>query len=174
MLTRAQCLTLAASAPIGRIVFTSGALPAIWPVNFVLDDDAVVLRTGAGSKLAAAVRSAIVAFQVDHFDEAAHGGWSVTVTGRAEAVSDPAEIARLGESCLASWVPEERQHWIRISADLVTGRRILARTRPAGPDAPFPSAVDRAVDRHPPGEFRATTRSQPGSERAPKLGGPLR
>lgn len=131
MLTRTQCLTLAASVPIGRIVFTSGALPAIWPVGFLLDGDAVVLRTGAGSKLAAAVRSAVVAFQVDHFDETGHSGWSVTVTGHAEQVNDPAEVARLADAGLASWVPEDRPHWIRISADLVTGRRIVARAAPS-------------------------------------------
>jgi hypothetical protein len=35
------------------------------PVNFCLDGDDIVIRTAAGSKLAAATRRAVVAFEVD-------------------------------------------------------------------------------------------------------------
>ncbi len=40
-----ECLRLLASAQIGRIVYSDQALPAVQPVDFVVDDEAVVVRT---------------------------------------------------------------------------------------------------------------------------------
>ncbi|MFI6802128.1 pyridoxamine 5'-phosphate oxidase family protein [Streptosporangium canum] len=45
VLTREECLDLLSAAPIGRIVFTDHALPAVQPVNFHLNDQAIVIRT---------------------------------------------------------------------------------------------------------------------------------
>ncbi|GAA4093397.1 pyridoxamine 5'-phosphate oxidase family protein [Actinomadura miaoliensis] len=121
-----ECLDLMRSVPIGRIVFTDRALPAIQPVNFVLDaDDSVIIRTVPGSKLAAATRGAIVAFEADDFDEADRTGWSVTLVGPARAVTSPAERARLARLPLTPWSPGTRDHFIRVTARHVTGRRIL-------------------------------------------------
>jgi len=39
-------------------------LPSVVPVNYLLDNDRIVIRTDAGSKLAAALRGAPVAFEV--------------------------------------------------------------------------------------------------------------
>ena len=50
------------------MVFTEGALPAAHPVTYLLDDEEVIFRTGAGSKLAAAARHHIVGFQADEID----------------------------------------------------------------------------------------------------------
>src|SRR5918995_1902393 len=71
VLSREESLDLLASVPLGRIVITQRALPAILPVNFVLDHGSVVIRTGEGSKLAVATPRAVVAFQVDRVDEPA-------------------------------------------------------------------------------------------------------
>lgn len=127
ILDREQCLELAATVPIGRIVFTSRALPVIQPVNFVVERDGVVFRTGAGSKLTAAVRGAVVAFEVDEFDSRRQTGWSVTITGHALLVTDPDEVARLEVDGPEPWVAEERPHFIRIVPELVAGRRVLKR-----------------------------------------------
>ena len=37
VLSPAECVELLATTPIGRVVFTDHALPAVQPVNFVLD-----------------------------------------------------------------------------------------------------------------------------------------
>lgn len=53
-LERQECLRLLAKAPVGRIVHTRHALPAVLPVNFCVDaDGAVVLRTSAASSWSA-------------------------------------------------------------------------------------------------------------------------
>jgi uncharacterized protein len=119
-----ECRALLAKAPLGRIVFTQRALPAVQPVNFTVDDGDVVIRTGEGSKLAAATRNAIVAFEVDDFDVDSRTGWSVVVVGPARVVSDPEETARLKELPLRPWAPGQRENFIRIRPTLISGRRI--------------------------------------------------
>jgi len=123
-LSRAECLRLLATVPIGRISYTKQALPAVDPVNFVLYDGAIVIRTDAGGKLAAATRRAVVAFQADHLDLHLRSGWSVTVVGRCEEVTDARDIARLDSLGLESWAPGTRDHFIRIVPGIVTGRRL--------------------------------------------------
>ncbi|GGS62226.1 pyridoxamine 5'-phosphate oxidase family protein [Nonomuraea spiralis] len=124
VLSREECLRLLSSAPIGRIVFTDRALPAVQPVNFCLDGESVVIRTSIGSKLAAATRHAVVAFEADEFDPATRTGWSVTAVGHARAVSDPAETARLATLPLSPWAPGSRDHFVVVEAEQVSGRRI--------------------------------------------------
>ena len=144
MLTRAECLELLESAQIGRIAYTDRALPAIVPVNFVLDGDHVVIRTGAGSKLAAATRNAVVAFEADAFDVEARSGWSVMVVGRSSVVDDPTETARLEQLPLKPWTPIERPHFVRIGLDVVSGRRIGLRA-PGNGHLPVEQDADRPV-----------------------------
>lgn len=123
-LTREECLALLPTVPIGRLVFTDRALPAIVPVNFVLDHGQIVVRTGASSTLAAAVRGSVVAFEVDDFDRTARNGWSVTVTGQARQVTDPTEVERLAELGLTPWVGGEKNKYVVIPVELVSGRRV--------------------------------------------------
>jgi nitroimidazol reductase NimA-like FMN-containing flavoprotein (pyridoxamine 5'-phosphate oxidase superfamily) len=124
ILTHRECLKLLASVPVGRIAYTEGALPAVTPVNFVLDenDSAIVIRTGQGSKLSAATRQAVVAFEVDEFDVATRTGWSVLVVGRSSAVDHPDDVARLDLMPLRPWAKSNRDRYIRISIDQITGR----------------------------------------------------
>ncbi|MEV4399798.1 pyridoxamine 5'-phosphate oxidase family protein [Nonomuraea sp. NPDC049607] len=70
VLSEEECFLLLSSVPIGRIVFTDRALPAVQPVNFCLDGRSIVIRAVTGSKLAAATRRAVVAFEADDFDAA--------------------------------------------------------------------------------------------------------
>jgi nitroimidazol reductase NimA-like FMN-containing flavoprotein (pyridoxamine 5'-phosphate oxidase superfamily) len=100
-------------------------LPAILPVNFALDSDqTVVFRTGAGSKLAAATREAVVAFEADSFDTAAQSGWSVVAVGRSRVVEDTDEIERLSKLNIGTWVKTDPEHFIKIELYQVSGRRL--------------------------------------------------
>lgn len=122
-LTRCSCLELLATAPVGRVVFTDRALPAVLPVTFVLDHDMVVIRTRSDSRLAHAADNAVLAFEADELEPGLRAGWSVVVTGRAEHIDDPGEQTRL-DTLLQPWAPGTRDLFIRIPATLVTGRRI--------------------------------------------------
>ena len=144
VLTRDECLALLASVPVGRVAFTDRALPAITPVNFIVDDGSVVFRTGAGSKLAAATREAIVAFEADAFDSPSQSAWSVAAVGRALRVVDEAELARLRTLDVPSWVPADREHFVRIELAQLSGRRIPRHSPDGVPLASGP-ASDLAV-----------------------------
>jgi hypothetical protein len=52
-LDRGESLRLLATVPVGRLIFTVNALPAVRPMNFALVDGLVVLRTAAGSTVPA-------------------------------------------------------------------------------------------------------------------------
>ncbi|MFE7167785.1 pyridoxamine 5'-phosphate oxidase family protein [Streptomyces sp. NPDC057616] len=124
-LDRQECLRLLAKVPVGRIVHTRQALPAVLPVNFGLDDDgAVVLRTSAASELARAVDGVVVAFEADEVDAATQSGWSVVVTGAAGVVTDPVEHDRLLRTGPRSWVPSPQEVFVRIEPELVSGREL--------------------------------------------------
>jgi hypothetical protein len=123
-LSRDECLTLMASVPVGRIIYTRRALPAVELVNFVLDHGDIVIRTDRSGKLAAATRGAVVAFETDQVDLAGQSGWSVTAIGPSSEVTDPGELARLQTIGLRPWAPGARDHFIRISPVMLNGRRL--------------------------------------------------
>jgi nitroimidazol reductase NimA-like FMN-containing flavoprotein (pyridoxamine 5'-phosphate oxidase superfamily) len=124
-LNRRECLIRLATVPVGRIVHTRHALPAVLPVNFGLDGDgAVLLRTSAASELVRAIEGSVVAFEADEVDAGNRSGWSVVVTGAATVVSDPAEHRRLVRDGPRSWVPVPHEVFVRIEPDLVTGREL--------------------------------------------------
>jgi hypothetical protein len=114
---------LLAGVPIGRLIFTSSALPAVRPVNFALMDGLIVLRTAAAT-VARKVHDMIVAFEADDLDPATSSGWSVTVTGRAALVADPSAIARYQGAPLVPWVPGVRGQFVTITTELVEGLRV--------------------------------------------------
>ena len=57
-----------------------------------------------------------------------HTGWSVSVTGLARVVDDPAERAALEKAPIARWAPSKGERIIGISTELVSGRRISPAT----------------------------------------------
>jgi hypothetical protein len=120
------CLQLMASVSVGRIIYTRRALPAVELVNFALDHGDIVIRTDSGGKLAAATQHSVVAFEVDCLDTAQHAGWSVTAVGQSREVTDTGDIDRLRKIGLSSWAPGARDHFIRISPEILNGRRLLA------------------------------------------------
>src|SRR4030095_14183770 len=64
VLDRDECLRLLARATLGRLGFTSGALPTVLPVSYHLDGDRILVRTRRGGRLDAALCDAVVAFEV--------------------------------------------------------------------------------------------------------------
>jgi nitroimidazol reductase NimA-like FMN-containing flavoprotein (pyridoxamine 5'-phosphate oxidase superfamily) len=123
-LTRDECIRRMANVAIGRIVYTRQAMPAVELVNFAIADGDIVIRTSRSGKLAAAIAGAVVAFEVDQLDPAGKAGWSITAIGESRAVTDPADLERLGRIGLATWAPGDREHYIRIFPRIVNGGMI--------------------------------------------------
>jgi uncharacterized protein len=119
-----ECRDLLATTQVGRVVLSIDALPAAFPVNYWLIDDAIVFRTAPGTKLTAALNHTVVGFEVDEIDPASSSGWSVLVDGTSTVLSDPAEIARLDQADLHSWAPVSAAHWVKIRVQRISGRRL--------------------------------------------------
>ncbi|MGV9911074.1 pyridoxamine 5'-phosphate oxidase family protein [Streptomyces tendae] len=125
-LSRQESLQRLADASVGRIVHTRDALPAVLPVNFLLEESgAVLLRTSAASELVRAIDGVVVAFEADEVDTATHSGWSVVVTGLASVVTDPEEHEQLIRTGPRSWVLWPVEVFVRVEPELVTGRELV-------------------------------------------------
>ena len=125
-LDRTECFRLLARGVVGRVAFTDGALPAVQPVVYHLDDEEIIFRTRNGSKLAAATRNAVVGFEVDDFDLQTRTGWSVLGIGEAYEVVDPVRLAELSDTHTDPWVRGHDAHTIAIPLQLITGRHLAA------------------------------------------------
>ncbi|HMA46695.1 MAG TPA: pyridoxamine 5'-phosphate oxidase family protein [Frankiaceae bacterium] len=126
-LTAAQCLDLLATQQVGRVAFVANeAHPTILPVNYVLDGDRIVIRSGPGPKLDAADRGDVVAFEVDQLDPAGRTGWSVVAVGAARRLRTVGEQARAAALPLRPWAPGPRSYFIQITPGRLTGRLLAA------------------------------------------------
>ncbi len=123
-LDREECLSLLASVPVGRLVYTSRAMPAVVPLCFVLRQSSVYLRTTEAAGLRVTRDGVVVAFEADAFDADHRTGWSVVVLGRAVTETDPYVLTQLDELPLVPWASGDRQQVLRIPVDLITGRRV--------------------------------------------------
>jgi uncharacterized protein len=127
VISRRECLALLAGQKVGRLGFVVGGQPMVLPVNYAVDGDVVVFRTGEGSKLEAA-HGAKVAFEIDAVDDATGTGWSVVVQGVAEEIADTGDW--LDDSLRAkagpTWIPGPADHYVRITPQVISGRRLSA------------------------------------------------
>lgn len=124
-LDREQCLRLLAEDTIGRLAVIDHGTPIIFPVNYRLDEEAVVFRTDPGTKLDDGPRSP-ASFEIDRFDREDRSGWSVVVVGRLEEVTryDSRTLDRLRALPVDPWAVGEKSHWMRLVPSRITGRRV--------------------------------------------------
>jgi hypothetical protein len=126
-LTRTKALALLSSVPIGRLVFTHQALPAIRPVNHLLDGESIIVRLTAGAAIASAAGNGgvVVAYEADAIDAVSQLGWSVIVVGTARLLADDLAAERY-RARLRPWVSGSLDDVITVTADVVTGYRMVA------------------------------------------------
>ena len=125
-LSEADCLRLLATVPVGRVVYTEHALPAVLPVAFEVAANGrlvLVLRRGPG--VCRALDDNVAAFQADHSDAATRTGWNILVHGRAHVVNDPALHEQLLRTGPRPWLGEAEPMFVTMTPELVRGRRLL-------------------------------------------------
>jgi hypothetical protein len=73
-LTAAESWRLLAGTSLGRIVFTQHAMPAIRPVNHLVDDETVIIRSHLGAAIVgrATQDGAVVCYEADDIDPVCH------------------------------------------------------------------------------------------------------
>jgi nitroimidazol reductase NimA-like FMN-containing flavoprotein (pyridoxamine 5'-phosphate oxidase superfamily) len=124
-----ECLVLISAGGIGRLAYMSRFGPAVLPVNYRLQDGAIVFRTAEHSPLDEDLRTGIrgadykVAFEIDEIDLAGETGWSVLIQGPAHHVTTAEEDA-VRQTGVQAWAPGDRELFVRIVPSRITGRRI--------------------------------------------------
>ncbi|MDP1794244.1 MAG: pyridoxamine 5'-phosphate oxidase family protein [Acidimicrobiales bacterium] len=123
VLSEAHCIELLRKNRWGRLAAALEGWPAILPVNYGFDRDHIVIKTGAGSKLAETPMTP-VAFEIDAADHDGAWGWSVLVQGPAFDITTAADdvSVHLRSIPLKTWAPGRKDHWIRIGAMRISGR----------------------------------------------------
>jgi nitroimidazol reductase NimA-like FMN-containing flavoprotein (pyridoxamine 5'-phosphate oxidase superfamily) len=124
VLEREQCLELLRKAPVGRLIFTEHALPAVQPVDFRWWRGDVVIRIAEPAVLAAASGNRVVAFETDELDADLHCGWSVTVVGHAQVITEVPDLIELSGVFSRPRIGGRRDYFVRIRTEKVTGRRL--------------------------------------------------
>jgi uncharacterized protein len=130
-LDSSDCHALLGTVRIGRLAYTRDALPAIAPVVFRLHDGRVVIHARVGSRLVPGTRGAVVAFEVDAFDDEARTGWTVSVVGPARSVTEATEVAVLDGLSWSRSARDPDRCYISVRIGLIHGWR----TVPGGPAA---------------------------------------
>lgn len=126
-----ECLDRLRTVEVGRLAVMIGDHPEIFPVNFAVDHGSVVFRTAEGTKLAAVVFGANVAFEVDGYNGATADAWSVVVKGRAMEVRDIHERFEATELPLLPWHGSPKPRFVRITPIEVSGRQFPVVGHPA-------------------------------------------
>lgn len=137
-LAEAECRRLLGTTDLGRLGFSHGALPAILPVRFALEDGHVVIPARRSSAIVSAVRGAVVVFAVDSYDAGTRTGWGVTLVGPTRVVQHPEEIAAL-DVRLSSPHAADRCY-IAVLLGLLRGWRVSESPPPASDTEPGTAA----------------------------------
>jgi nitroimidazol reductase NimA-like FMN-containing flavoprotein (pyridoxamine 5'-phosphate oxidase superfamily) len=134
ILSREECMALLAKADVGRLAVAAAGDIDIFPLNFVVDNGALMFRSAEGTKLIEVVLAGRVAFEVDGYQPEDGKAWSVVVKGVAELLDKFPEIYHAQDLPLFPWNASPKERFVRISPDSLSGRRFqVARTRTGGP-----------------------------------------
>lgn len=128
VLDDAESWRLLGTHTVGRLVTHVGDVVDIFPVNYVVDGESIVLRTAEGTKLAEMLIGGEVLFEVDeHTDTEA---WSVVLRGRARRLETEAEIVEADALPLRPLVPTLKRNYVRIEASSLSGRKFALGEEP--------------------------------------------
>jgi nitroimidazol reductase NimA-like FMN-containing flavoprotein (pyridoxamine 5'-phosphate oxidase superfamily) len=120
------CWDLLRQSPVGRLAVVVAGDPDIFPINYVVDHGSVVIRTAAGTKLAAS-KGRQVAFEADGYDLSDGTAWSVVLKGQAEEILEVSETISAMALPLLPWQEGNKPYFLRVVAASVTGRRLHVR-----------------------------------------------
>ncbi|MER7608912.1 pyridoxamine 5'-phosphate oxidase family protein [Nocardioides sp. NPDC127503] len=124
-LTVEESWRLATDTQVSRIGWTGPRGPVVLPVNHVVHEEALWIRTSAHSSMAEQIDESAVALLVDDLAPDTHVGLSALFKGRAEILYRDDQIPDLVRD-LHPWPAGARPLWVRLRPKEVTGRRLVA------------------------------------------------
>ncbi len=124
----AECWRLVEASRLGRLAVDAvDGLPDVFPLNFLVHDGDLYVRSAPGTKLRSIEEKPAVAFEIDGTDDRFH--WSVVIRGIAQRVTSDEDIARSGVLDLVSWSPTDKHDFVRLVPSAITGRRFPRQLR---------------------------------------------
>jgi uncharacterized protein len=130
VLSPEQCWQLLTSAEVGRLAVAVAGDVDIFPLNFAVDDGAILFRTAEGTKLVEIVMAGRVAFEVDGYEPEHGRAWSVVVKGHAENLEKFDDLYHAQELPLFPWNASPKERFVKLTPVRITGRRFtVLRTR---------------------------------------------
>ena len=108
---------------VGRLAVIADGHPDVFPVNFKVDGDTLVFRTGSGTKQQAIQSDATVALEADAVSSQFGLAWSVVVKGKAAETTPTGPDLDDIRRALFPWQGVGQEYFIRITPESVTGRR---------------------------------------------------
>lgn len=124
-----ECWGRLTAVDFGRLAVATDDGVDIFPMNYLVNDRTIYLRSAPGSKLIDITKRPSVAFEVDGTYHRSR--WSVIVKGNAHRLGFDSEIEESGVLELWSQNPTEKWNYIRISPESVTGRSFKSHRRPS-------------------------------------------
>jgi uncharacterized protein len=118
-----RCRHLLADHHVGRIAWAGTDGLQLLPVSYAYHRGSLVFRTSPYGTLSELVRPVDVIFEVDDLDQEFRAGWSVVVTGRAQAVAEPSSLVELWTvDGITPWSAGVRNLFIEVTPGQITGR----------------------------------------------------
>jgi len=115
-----EALWLLEGSALGRLVYPQRDLTVVRPGRHTWEYGRVVVRTPAP----AAAISVDATYHVDEVREATGTGWSVTVAGRVDVITDPDEAAHYSRT-LSGWTHGPHDNLLRLHPTTVSGFRLV-------------------------------------------------
>ncbi|MDN3027179.1 pyridoxamine 5'-phosphate oxidase family protein [Streptomyces sp. S.PB5] len=119
----AEALWLVEGSSLGRLVLVQRELTVVRPARHVWEYGRLVVRTPVQASAVPATAS----YHVDEIRAVQGTGWTVTVSGPAEVISDPHEAAHYRRT-LTGWAHGPHDTILRIRPQTVTGFRLARGT----------------------------------------------
>jgi nitroimidazol reductase NimA-like FMN-containing flavoprotein (pyridoxamine 5'-phosphate oxidase superfamily) len=117
-----ECRELLTTTTVGRVGFVAEERVHIFPVNYAVSGDDLVMHTSSeGILRRVGDADSSVAFEIDYHDDLAGTGWSVLMHGHISTASGEDAPATAGR---APWAGDERVLPLRFRIESISGRRV--------------------------------------------------
>ncbi|HEX9536838.1 MAG TPA: pyridoxamine 5'-phosphate oxidase family protein [Streptosporangiaceae bacterium] len=129
-LDEAECWRLISAGGVGRLAYSGRFGLTVLPAIYKVHEGSIVFRIALGSPTDEDLRTGIrgaeyrVAVEIDEVGKDAQEGWFVFIQGAAHHVDSDDDRASVAASGVQPWAAGTREHFVRITPTLITGRRI--------------------------------------------------
>ncbi|MFE7421832.1 pyridoxamine 5'-phosphate oxidase family protein [Rhodococcus sp. NPDC057529] len=129
-LTTRECLDFLRSVPVGRLLYTEDALPAVRPVTFACPDGQIVIPTGDNPWFTR-FEGTVLAFETGNITASTRTGWSVLAIGRARLFAGTDGLGGFDDPTRSPWSGSAGDGYLLIDIGSLSGHRTTL-LRPRG------------------------------------------